>query len=255
MIRPPVILVLLLLIVAGSTSIFAQDAGTYMKEAVQLEASFKDAEALNKFLQVLSVEPNNLQALCKTSELYNRLGKRQPTKDKQKQYYRYALSYAKKALALNSSSPDANFVMAGAMGRMAMISSGDDRIKAVKDIKYYADRCVQLDPSNYKGMHVLGKWHYEVSDLNAFERWLVRVTYGGLPAASLDEAIRYYEKSIQINSGFLLNYLELAKAYKRKSNNPKAIALLQAVLKMPSVISDDAQVKSEAAKLLKSIED
>ena len=228
----------------------AQDINGLLKDAQQLEASFKEQEALQKYLDVLHTQPNNLTALVKVSEFYSLLGKKQPTKDKQKEYYRNAQTYAQKALQVNPNSSDANVVMALAMGRMALISSGDEKIKAIKDVKTYSEKSIQLDPNNYKGYHVLAKWHYEVSDLNAVEKWLVRVAYESLPKASLDDAIRYFEKSRQLNPSFLLNYYELAKAYHRKNNDKKAVELLEAMLKLPNKIAEDANIKVKGKQLL-----
>jgi tetratricopeptide (TPR) repeat protein len=241
-------MVLLLLVLPFENN--AQDLNTLLKEAQQLEASFKEAEALQKYLDVLRYQPNNLPALIKTSELHSIVGKHQASKDKQKEYFRNAKTYAQKALHVNSNSSEANVVMALAMGRMAMIASGEEKIKAVKDVKAYAEKSIQLDPNNFKGYHVLAKWHYEVSDLNAVEKWLVKVTYEALPKASLDDAIRYYEKSRQLNPSFLLNYLELAKSWHRKNNDKKAIEMLEAMLKLPNKIADDVNIKKKGKKFM-----
>jgi tetratricopeptide (TPR) repeat protein len=228
----------------------AQDINSLLKDAQQLESAFKEPEALQKYLDVYRYQPNNLTALIKISELYSMVGKHQNTKEKQKEYYRNARVYAQKALQVNAGSSDANVVMALAMGRMALISSGDDKIKAIKDVKNYSEKSIQLDPNNFKGYHVLAKWHYEVSDLNSVEKWLVKVAYEALPKASLDDAIKYFEKSKQLNPSFLLNYLELAKSWHRKDNNKKARELLEIMLKMPNKIAEDASIKGKGKKLL-----
>jgi tetratricopeptide (TPR) repeat protein len=230
---------------------YSQDENKLMSEARQLEAAFKENEAMVKYLDVLKIQPRNYTALCKVSELYSLLGKRQPTKEKQKIYYRAARNYAQQALLVNPSHPDANFVMALAMGRMAIISSGEEKIKAVKDIKIYAEKCVQLDPQGFKGYHILGRWHYEISNLSAVEKWLVKIAYGSLPEASLQEAIANYEKSRQLNPGLLINYMELAKCFHRKDENKKANEMLQQVIQLPSKTIDDPTVKEEARKLMK----
>jgi hypothetical protein len=99
---------------------------------------------------------------------------------------------------------------------MALDIIGQGKVVAVKEIKTYADRCIQLDAKNFKGYHVLGKWHYEVSDLNAFERWIVKITYGALPPSSIDDAIKNYEKSKQLSPGFLLITSSLQRLIKEK---------------------------------------
>jgi len=228
----------------------AQDINSLLKDAQQLETAFKEPEALQKYLEVVRAQPANLTALIKISELYSVLGKHQGTKDKMKEYYQNARTYAQKALQVNPGSSDANVAMAIAMGRMALASSGDEKIKAIKDIKTYSEKSVQLDANNYKGWHVLGKWHYEVSDLNSVEKWLVKVAYEALPKASLDEAIKFFEKSRTLNQSFLLNYLELAKCWHRKNNDKKAREFLEAMLKMPNKIGEDASIKVKGKKLL-----
>lgn len=232
----------------------AQDIETLLAQARQSEQAFNDNDAMQKYQQVLKLQPNHLQALCKVSELYSLLGKRQPKKEDQHKFFKQAKTYAQQALQVNAQSPDANFVMALAMGRMAIISSGEEKINAVKDIKTYAEKCIQLDPRNFKGYHILGRWHYEVSDLSSIEKWLVKVAYGALPAATLKDAMAYYEKSRQLNPALSINYLELAKCYHRNDEDSKAIQMLKTLLTLPNTMIDDPIVKKEASGLLKKWE-
>jgi tetratricopeptide (TPR) repeat protein len=251
MIRTVLILFFLIFFSAVKpVSLFAQDVKAMIQQAEALEKAFNDDDALKKYIEVLKYDPLNIYALCKTSELYSIIGKRRPTKEEQKQYYKTGESYARKALKVNPNNSEANFAMAISMGRMALISSGKEKVVAVKEIKTYADRCIQLDPKNFKGYHVLGKWHYEVSDLNALEKWIVKITYGALPPSSLEDAIKNYEKSKALSPSFLLNYLELAKAYKRNGETEKARVLLQQLQKLPPTASDDVKIKSLGRKLL-----
>lgn len=233
----------------------AQDVEALLAEGRKLEAEFKDAEALQKYIDIQKQFPTNLIALCKTSELFSLVGRRQSTTDKQKSYFKSARSYAQQALKINPSSAEANFVMAFAMGRMVIVSSGEEKIKAVKEIKTYAEKCLQLDPNNFKAYHILGRWHYEVSDLSSLEKWLVKVMYGSLPPASLKDAIANYEKSRQLDPGLSVNYLELAKCYHRKDDDKKAIEYLNELLKLPNRMADDPTVKKEAESLKKKWSD
>ena len=243
-------MLLIILSAVAPATLYAQNVAALMQQARTFEKAFKDDEALKKYTEVLKYDPFNIDALCKASELYSVIGKRRSTKDEQKEYYKTGESYARKALRVNPNHSDANFAMAISMGRMALISSGKEKMAAVKEIKTYADKCIQLDPKNFKGYHVLGKWHFEVSDLNAFEKWVVKITYGALPPSSVDDAVKNYEKSKQLNPAFLLNYLELAKAYKRKGETAKARVLLEQLQKLPPSASDDVKIKSLGRKLL-----
>lgn len=233
----------------------AQGIDKLLQEARQYEVVFKENEALLKYLEILKIQPDHIVSLCKASELFSLTGKRQSSKEKQKEYYAAALKYAKLAYATNPTYSDACFVMSVAMGRLAMMASGQEKIDAVKAIKSYAEKAVQYDPSSFKGYHVLGKWHYEVSNLNSLEKWLVKVTYGALPEASLSKAIAYYEKSMQLNNTVLINYLELAKAYYKNDEEKKAIGTLEAIGRLPNTSGDDATIRAEAHKLLEKWKD
>ena len=229
---------------------FAQDVNNLLKEAQDQELIFKENEAFSKYTEVLRLQPSNMTALCKSSELCSRIGARQKEKSRKADFYKAARTYAAAALRVNPNSSDANFVMAFALGRLTLISTGRERVGAVKDIKYYADNAVRADPNNFKAYHVLGKWNYEVSDLNFAERSLARWLYGGLPRATLQDAIFNYEKSRALNPAFVLNYLELAKAYYRNNEKKKAIDLLNRMMPLPTGMLDDKRIKEEGRQLL-----
>lgn len=253
--RRGILIMLLGLLLSGSWSpLRAQDVNQLLAQARQQEAAFREQEALNKYLEVLILQPDHIVALCKASELYNITGRKTADKDQQKARYRASLDYARKAIAINPTNAEANFVMSISMGRLAMMASGEEKIKAVKDIRRYAEKCIQFDPNNFKGYHVLGKWHYEVSSLSSIERWLVKVTYGALPQSSFADAIRCYEKSRQLNPGLLINYVEEAKARYKNGEKAKALELLHTLARLPDSSADDAMIRKEAKGLVKKWE-
>ena len=225
------------------------EAEVYLQQARAYEKNNQEFKALQKYEEGLRYSPGNVSIICKLSELYSQLGKLQNGKQQQLEFYKKAKSYASTALKLQPSSAEANFVMSVAQGNQALIAFGSDKIDAVKQVKFFAEKAVQLDPSNFKGYHVLGKWNAEVSGLNNVEKWLVKVTFGGLPAASYDKAIECFEKSRKLNPTFLLNYLELAKCYFEKEDNLHAKEMLQFIAKAPANGTEDLNTKKEAAQL------
>jgi tetratricopeptide (TPR) repeat protein len=223
------------------------------KEAEKLESSFREYDALQKYKEILRHQPINLNALCRASDLCSRIGHREPDKAKKTDYFKAAKTYAEVAIKVNPKSAEANFVMSVAMGRMAMISSGKEKVQYVNEIRKYAENTLKYDPNSFKAYHVLGKWNYEVSNLSAVERGLAKLLFGGLPKASLQDAIRYYEKSKSLESSFALNYLELAKAYHRNHQDDKAKELLRKLETIPNKIEDDTRIKKEGKELLKEL--
>ncbi len=229
----------------------AQDITAVIKEAEKLEAKPDEAAALKKYKEALKLQPTHLKALCKSSELCSRVGQRQQNAKLRDDYYAAAKIYAETALKIDANNSDANTSMAIALGKATMTKSGKEKVSAAKDLKKYVDAALKSNPSNFLAWHVLGRWHYEISNLNAIERAAVKLFYGGFPASSLQEGIKAFEKAKSLSPGFILNYLELAKAYHRNDDDTKAIATLNAMLQLPNYTEDDPSIKETAKKLLK----
>ena len=123
-------------------------------------------------------------------------------------------------------------------------------INSAKEIKKYVDAAIKNDPKNYKAWHVLGRWHYELSNLNALERTAVKIFFGGLPEASIEESIIAFEKAQAITGGFILNYFEMARAYKLNDQKEKAIAIIKKMLTVPNQTEDDPIIKEDGRKLI-----
>jgi len=71
----------------------------------------------------------------------------------------------------------------------------------------------------------------------------------------LQDAITFFEKSRALNPGFVLNYLELSKAYYRIDQKKKAKELLGSMLQLPDLTIDDPHIKEEGRSLLLSWKD
>lgn len=231
----------------------AQDVTYLISEGEQLEKDKKDAEALKKYQEAVLLAPKDPKALYKCSELNGIVGNRENDKKSKMEYFTAARMYAERALQQSPNDADANFAMAMAMSRMAMISNGKEKVEDIKEIKKHADAAIATDPQHYKALHVLGKWNMEVAGLNVAEKAALKIIYGGLPAASVPAAIDYFEQSRRSNPNFILNYLELAKAYKSNGQSDKAIEVLNRMLKLPPKTADDNNYKAEGKTLLESL--
>jgi tetratricopeptide (TPR) repeat protein len=222
-----------------------------LKEAERLESVPDEIAAFHKFRDVVRIQPLNIYALNKCSELCSRIGKRQTNVQVREDYYSAAKSYAGIALKINPNNSQANCAMAMVLGRGSMARSGKEKIENAKEVKKYVDIAIKNDPLNYLAWHILGRWHYEINNLNLIERAAVKVLYGGLPSASIKESINAFEKVRSIEPRFILNYFEMAKAYKQHHNEDKAKAYLRFMLALPNRTEDDPSIKELGKKLLK----
>ena len=237
----------------SSLVLHAQDTETLIQEARSLETSLHETAAFDKLKLVLKADPRNFFALWKCSELCSRIGNRQSTKQKKQDYFDAAKIYAETAIKVNPNDADGYYALAVAMGRRALTESGKEKVRAVREIKINAEKAVQLNPQHGRAWHVIGKWHYEVSNLNAIEKAALKLFYGGIPPSSLQESINAYEKASQLEPYFALNFLELAKAYHRNNQDQKAIELLKKIPTLPMKTEDDSRIRKEADELLEKI--
>lgn len=241
-----------LICLSAGIATYGQDVAALIKEGNRLESVPDEKGAFKKFKEVLKLNATNIYALNKCSELCSRIGQRETSNTKlRSEYYQAAKIYAETALKVDPKNSEANCVMAIALGRSSMSKSGRDKIENAKEVKKYVDAAIAGDAGNFKAWHVLGRWQYEISNLNSLERGLVKLFYGGLPPATLKQSIASFEKARALRPEFLLNYYEMAKAYKDNDNKAKAIAYLQLLITLPNQTEDDPAIKSKAKDLIK----
>ncbi len=230
---------------------YSQDVAALIKEGNRLEAIPDEKGAFHKFKEVLKLNATNIYSLNKCSELCSRIGQRETVNTKLRgEYYQAAKIYAETALKIDPKNSEANCVMAIALGRNSMSKSGRDKIENAKEVKRYVDAAIAGDAGNFKAWHVLGRWQYEISNLNSLERGIVKLFYGGLPPATLKQSIASFEKAHALRPEFLLNYYEMAKAYKDNDNKAKAIAYLNLLITLPNQTEDDPAIKTKSKALI-----
>ncbi|MCW3080175.1 hypothetical protein [Segetibacter sp.] len=247
------LLVIAVIIISGR--VVAQDATVLLKEASNLERSLKDEQALDKYKSVLSSDPANLQSLIRSSEISSAIGSRQVDKKAKQEFYERAKDYADKALAINPNSADANYVRAVAAGKLAEVESENKKLVGhMKDIKTYADKALSFAPNHGKANYVLGKWNFDMATFSWAKKAAIKVLFGAIPDASLENAYKYMEKCKTLEPYYVLNFLDLAKAYKYDNQPAKAIPVLNQLVKLPTRTPDDVALKAEGKKLLSEMQ-
>jgi len=229
----------------------AQDVNVLLKEADNLEKQLKENAALDKYKQVALVDPGNVTALVKCAELNASIGSRQTDKNSRNLNYLTCADYARKAIAADSNSADANYAMAMAAGKMTEVETDKRKITDyVRQCKVYADKALQLNPNHAKANYTEGKWHLEMLDLSWFKKAAIKAFYGGLPKPDIDTAISYMEKCRSLDMYLVANYMDLAKAYKFKNQPTKQLEVLNKLVKLPNRTENDAAIKEEGKKML-----
>jgi tetratricopeptide (TPR) repeat protein len=234
---------------------FAQDVNVLLKEAESFEFKLKEVEALDKYKQVLVQDANNFKALVKCAELSAAIGARLPAKKDKQLYFESTLAFAERAIKAQENNADGYYVAALVHGKLTDVETENKKIVAhVKDVRALADKALSINPNHARANYILGKWNMEMLNLSGIKKAAVKLLYGGLPDASIEAAITAFEKCRTADPYFILNYIDLGKAYIQNNQPTKAIEVLQKATKLPLRTADDAALKEEAKKILLDLE-
>ncbi len=238
-------------LVCSTVFAFSQDAASLMQEGQRFETQLKDSAAYAKYATALQIQPTNLNAAVKCAEMSCAIGTRQGDEEAKRTAYIRAKTYSDAALRLDSQSADANYITAVVFGKLTEVEKSNDRtVEYVRNIKVFADKALAANPAYGKAWNVVGKWHYEMLNLNIVKKAAVKVLYGGMPKSTIDDCIAAYEKCKTLEPYYCRNYLDLAKAYNYNKQYEKALATLQQCVKCPNRQQDDPMLKQEAKDLI-----
>ena len=123
-----------------------------------------------------------------------------------------ALTHARRAVELTPRSGDAHLSLAVVNGKLAQLAGPRGRLKRADVVKAEAEEALRLDPSLWEAHHVLGIWHREIATLDTFKK-LGASLLGGVPDASLEEAITHLETARRLAPNSIRNHLELGRTY------------------------------------------
>lgn len=237
---------------------WAQVSAASFEEGLQLEKNFNVEAALSKYQQAIAMQPHYVPALTHASRMLTNIGGRLDTghKAEKKKYYEQAKAYALTALNLDSSTVDTHLAYLISLGLLTEVAgSAGERVHDAKIIKHEAETIIRIDSTFGAGYFVLGKWHLEVSKLNWMERWACQLFFGGLPEASIPQAISYLKKASRLEPNTILYLYGEASAYEYEGDKKTATQLLKKAIVLPPREPDDLQRKQRCEELLKETQD
>lgn len=137
------------------------------------------------------------------------------------------------------------------MAYAAIISVSRLKGKAVlaDSVRLYAEKAVEINPKNDRAYHILGRWHFEVSQLSWFLRKLSKLIFRTSPEGSFQLAIEYFNKALELDNIPVHRYW-LGMAYLRSGNEEEAVVHFRQVLELENVQHNDDYFKREAQRLI-----
>ncbi|RBP41285.1 tetratricopeptide repeat protein [Roseimicrobium gellanilyticum] len=237
----------------ASVSVQAQSPEELLQKADALDVKLEAKEALQIYLELEKLQPDNADVLVRIARQYRHLMADASSNDQKLKLGNIALQYGKRAAAADPKNSDAQLSCAISYGKMVPFMSNKEQVACSKAIKAGAEKAVKLNSSNDLAWHILGRWHRNVANVGGVKKMLASMIYDKLPEASNDEAVNCLEKAVKLNPGRLMHYVELGRVYAQVGRTSEACKYLEKGIAMPSVEKDDADAKAAAKELLASL--
>lgn len=207
--------------------------------------------ALATFQKAERLAPGRADLLARISRQYGDLIEASASSVAARRCAEASFDYAKRAVKADSNNAQAHLALAMAYGRMTDYTSAKTKIEYSKLIKEEVVKSIAIDPTDDFAWHVLGRWNYGIADLNPMLRLMAKVVYGGVPAASMEEAVKCLKKATELAPGRIIHHRELAHAYQTSGQKDLAKAEWRKVLELPSSDKEDEDARREARESLR----
>lgn len=213
-------------------------------------AKLEPAEALKFYLPAEKLDPNNAQLLVRIARQYRHLMSDASAKEQKQQFCTTAVDYAQRAVALAPNDPDTQLAVAISYGKLLPYVGTKEQIADSRVIKSAVDKVISLDSGNDLAWQVLGRWYLALADVSGVKRALAQMAYGKLPTAKYEDAVRCFEKAIELNPNRLMHYIELGRTYVQMGKFDEARKFISKGLAMPNTEKDDPETKDMGRQLL-----
>ncbi|MEO0091244.1 MAG: hypothetical protein ABIK61_00835 [candidate division WOR-3 bacterium] len=235
------------LLLALTHLLFNTTSDSLINQAIQLfETRHLNSNNINLSAEILANltkrEPNNLVANYKLSQIYFTIGDHVSNKSEKIKYFDLGLSYAKKALAIDSNSVWAHFWYLANLGALTQLKGVFSALAEVSEVKNEIETVLRFDSNNVWALNAQANFYYELPKV-----------LGG----NVDRSVEILNRALAIDSNYSTLYVSIAKAYIKKRNFSQAKFYLNKLLSLEKpwpladYIIDD---KPTGLKLLKEIE-
>ena len=236
-------------VLAFAVTVNAAEVDNVLKEAFSAEAHHDSRRALVLFRRADALRPNDAIILQKISKQYSDSTSYTADPIEKRNLSTSALEYAQRAAALEPHSA-VNVLSVGiCYGKLALLSDTRTKLEYSRLVKQYAEQALVLDPGYAYAHHVLGRWNYEVATLGLGPRLMVKLIYGGLPAASTAEAVKELRRAVELAPTVPAHRVELGLALLADGQSVTAREILVQAVAMPTQekYDDEAFVRARAA--------
>jgi len=201
--------------------------------------------------QAEQLEPENYEYVWRLARAHFDFADNSEDEDMIKENYYTGLEYAKKALELDENRAESHKWYGIMIGKVGIIEGSKQKILNSYKVKEHTLKAIELDPTDDGNYHVMGQWHFALSDLSWFERKIAGIIYATPPKASFAEAAEFFAKANEMAPDDVRHLLWLGKTYLKLKNKDVAREALNDAIEI-SANNESARILQKEAKELLS---
>ena len=226
----------------------------------------KEARSNNERMLAISILENGIQGQCADSSIayselsiiYLELGdqsysnRNNISSDERVEYFTLALEKANQAIQLDPDNVNGYERKSMAFAGLLDVQGIKQKVQLADSVRINAEIALEIDPKNDRALHILGRWHYEVSQFGGFMRFLTRLFVGTAPEASYEQALEYFTKSAELQD-FPVHHFWIGITHLKLSNDRSAKKHFEHLLTLENQHHNDQFFKDQATKELEKL--
>lgn len=165
-----------------------------------------------------------------------------------------AMEYAEKCIEAHPQLVYGHVAMCISKGRLALFTDNKTKVRLAKEAQQCAYTAIECDPGSDVAHHLMGRWHYEMAQINVVLRTLVRIMYGtALAPGTRQDALASYRRAAQLAPGRLIHKVEAGRVHLELGQVQEGVEQLEAALVCDVEDINAWHTRMDAEKLLAQV--
>jgi hypothetical protein len=245
-------------LVVCATVAAAQDVAGHLAAGDAARCQRNAPQALTHYREALALDSMSYDANWKAARVLVDLGLLLPDAQKAQRDTLYAESrvLAERAVRANANGADGHYMVAVAIGRVALTLGARQRVRYASVIRDEALRATELNPRHDGALHVLGRWNAEIQRLPGITKFFAKTFLGAsvFNQATWANAWTYLTQAVANDPQNIYHHLDLAEVLVDMDSTAAARVQLDHVGALPLGCDPmDPTYKQQAVALLQRV--
>jgi tetratricopeptide (TPR) repeat protein len=242
-------------LVMCATAVAAQDVAGHITAGDAARCQRNAPQALTHYREALALDSTHYDANWKAARVLVDLGLLLPDAQKARRdtLYLEARALAERAVRANANGADGHYMVAVAVGRVALTKGARERVRYASVIRDEALRATELNSRHDGAMHVLGRWNAEIQRLSGVTKFFAKTFLGAsvFNQATWPNAHAYLTQAVAADPQNIYHHLDLAEVLVDMDSTAAARTQLEQVGTLPLGCDPmDPTYKQQAVTLL-----